>query len=140
MPYIMILNNLKQFLKNRFFTKNAIFCNFLDFLIWYQNIDFSLKIHENWLEILPKASPSPQTHPKYIGWYYIMIWGRLKKSQKSIIFRTIPLFRPRRGIVRKMIDLRRFLRFFQSSSNHYIILSNLFGVCLGTQRGFRKHF
>ena len=67
MPYIMILNNLKRFLKNQIFTKNAIFCNFWDFLIWYQNIDFSLKIHENWLEMFPKASPRPQTYPKYRG-------------------------------------------------------------------------
>ena len=52
MAYIMILSNLKQFLRNRFFTKNAIFCNFLDFLIWYQNIDFSLKIHENWQKMI----------------------------------------------------------------------------------------
>ena len=91
----MILNNLKQFLKNRFFTKNAIFCIFLDFLTRDQNIDFLLKIHEKWLKILPKASPTPQTYPKYIGWCYIMIFGRLKKLQKSIIFRHFLLLGPK---------------------------------------------
>ena len=63
MPYNMILNNLKQFLKNRLFTKNAIFCIFGDFLTRDQNIDFLLKIHEKGLKILPKASPSPKHIP-----------------------------------------------------------------------------
>ena len=53
-----------------------------------------------------------------------------------MIFCDFPPFGPKRWKITKKYD---FLRFFRLSSNHHIISSNVFGMCLGTQRSFWKH-
>ena len=65
-----------------------------------------------------------------------MIWRQSKKSQKMMIFCDFPPFEPKRW---KITKNHNFLRFFKLSSNHHMMSSNVFGVCLGTQRSFGKH-
>ena len=86
--------------------------------------------------MLPKTSRGPQTHSKYIGWHYMMSWRQSKKSQKMMISCDFPPFGPKRW---KITKNHHFLRFFRLSSNHHIVSSNVFGMCLRTQRSFWKH-
>ena len=79
--------------------------------------------------MLPKASLTPQTYSKYIGWYYTMICGRLKKSQKMIVFRTFPLLRPKSGNVRKMTIFCNFFNLQQIIVQcHPMYLEYVWGV------------
>ena len=53
-----------------------------------------------------------------------------------MIFCDFSPFGPKRW---KITKNHHFLRFFRLSSNHQIMSSNVFGMCLGTQRSFWKH-
>ena len=63
--------------------------------------------------MFPNASVTSKTYPKYIGWYYMMICGRLKKTQNLIIFRTFTPFSPNSANVRKMIEFCVFFNLRQ---------------------------
>ena len=137
MAYIMILSNLKQFLKNWFFTKNAIFCNFFGFFDLIPKYRF---FAENSWNLAKIASKSLSESPNISQIHWMILYNDLRKIEKIVKIEHFSYnspFGPEKGNYTKN---DRFLRFFQSSSNHYIISSNVFGLCLGTRRGFWKHF
>ena len=53
-----------------------------------------------------------------------------------MIFYDFPPFGLKRW---KITKNHNFLRFFRLSSNHHIMSSNVFAMCLGAQRSFWKH-
>ena len=77
--------------------------------------------------MLPKASLGPQTHSKYIGWHYMMIWRQSKKSQKMMIFCDFPPFGPKRWKIKKLSFFAIFYIVFKSSYNVIQCIWNVFG-------------
>ena len=106
---IMILNNLKRFLKNRFLTKNVIFLQFL------RLFDLTLKYRffvQNPWKMAVNTFESFSKSPNIFQIHWMMLYDGLRaieKIAKNFHSHAFPLLRPQK---RKYVKMVIFCDFF----------------------------